>query len=284
MPKTRDKNWILCIALSLSVLSASAFAQFASPGELWDRCSQLLERREESPTFHDREPELSMETIENLEAGYLPDDSGDAPHPLQVQMRPEMVGEEDRDVRYIYEAAQREIFRVYIHDGKLYDYRGYLLCDGGPCEGIFVMSGAGRIYFHREDPMSPTQGRLKFKTAVDFAKFLFGLKKPGVFKHSTFFAGGSVSAAGNIRLNEGVVEFADTGSGHYQPTWRVNIQFLRELKLRGAPLPKRIGYYDRMTGAGNRSIAIEELIANPEFGRERVGVADWEGLASPQAE
>lgn len=99
------------------------------------------------------------------------------------------------------DAAQRERFRIFVHEGLLYgtngrpvDTRGgNSLWGRGDGLAIFVMDEHGNLY--------ASNGR-----------------EVGKFHHSSFLAGGPVAGAGELRVIDGGLVFISGLSGHYRPT------------------------------------------------------------------
>jgi hypothetical protein len=60
--------------------------------------------------------------------------------------------------------------------------------------------------------------------------------KIGIFHHSSFFAGGNVAGAGEMKVDHGSIKSITNKSGHYQPTAEEMIQVFRELQSRGISL------------------------------------------------
>jgi hypothetical protein len=116
---------------------------------------------------------------------------------------PEYAGEEvagqvfETAVVYLDEAA-REPYRVFVRDGKLVDGDGRPLNPDGTLgpngndTAIWVMDAAGNLYVGFE-------------------------QRKGVFHHSSFLAGGPVSAAGELVVIDGELIEISNRSGHYRP-------------------------------------------------------------------
>lgn len=131
--------------------------------------------------------------------------------------------DDPRPVRY-FTAAERERFEVIVDkEGLLRDRRGRLINNCNSAEvgtakfacsdGIFVMSGDGKIYIY-------TGG-----APDNFA-----------IQHSSLMAGMPVAAAGGIRVSGGKIFTLNRRSGHYLPPEAEFLQVVTELKLRGANL------------------------------------------------
>lgn len=102
------------------------------------------------------------------------------------------------DVTYL-SPAERQKFLVTVKDGKVYDSSGKLLdtthvrgSHGTTGRAIYVMDKEGNIYIHTEPSFS-------------------------TIHHSSLTAGGEVSAAGEIRIENGKLTYIDRNSGHYRP-------------------------------------------------------------------
>lgn len=120
-------------------------------------------------------------------------------------MKPKFKGEESgkvfgTSVKYLNK-EERARLKVTIRGGKVFD------ADGKPFEtrqastafkvdkgrAIFVMDAQGSIYISNEQ----TKGK---------------------FHHTSFFAGQPVAAAGDIRIEDGIITAISRKSGHYHPT------------------------------------------------------------------
>eukprot|EP01018_Ginkgo_biloba_P021131 Gb_01832 [translate_table: standard] len=91
---------------------------------------------------------------------------------------------------------EREKYQVIIKNGKLlHKQSGKLIDTTNGSEGhkwIFVLSAS--------------------------KKFYVGQKQKGMFQHSSFLAGGATLAAGNLIVQDGVLQCIARRSGHYLPT------------------------------------------------------------------
>ncbi|XP_042001159.1 IQ domain-containing protein IQM1-like [Salvia splendens] len=101
---------------------------------------------------------------------------------------------------------ERESYEVVVEDGKLmYKENGVLVETVEGSKWIFVLSTTRTLYI--------------------------GQKKKGVFQHSSFLAGGAITAAGRLVAHGGVLEAIWPYSGHYLPTeenFREFISFLED--------------------------------------------------------
>ncbi|KAL3532640.1 hypothetical protein ACH5RR_006161 [Cinchona calisaya] len=101
---------------------------------------------------------------------------------------------------------ERQSFEVIIEDGKLvYRESGIFVDTIEGSKWIFVLSTSRTLYI--------------------------GQKKKGTFQHSSFLAGGAITAAGRLVAHAGVLEAIWPYSGHYHPTeenFREFISFLEE--------------------------------------------------------
>ncbi|KZV50514.1 hypothetical protein F511_33737 [Dorcoceras hygrometricum] len=88
---------------------------------------------------------------------------------------------------------EREAYEVVLENGKLvYRQSGILVDTIEGSKWIFVLSTTRTLYV--------------------------GQKKKGLFQHSSFLAGGAITAAGRLVAHEGVLEEIWPYSGHYLPT------------------------------------------------------------------
>lgn len=138
-----------------------------------------------------------------------------------------------RLVRYLKMESEREKYRIHIMNGRFMTRDGRSLCPFVKCKGVFVMTGEGVIYFR---PHRFFSGLIE---SAPFFRFL------SLFKHSSFLAGGDVAAAGYLVIENGVVDYFDNASGHYQLSAKQNLTFLSFLLNSGARPPSRIGFFQR---------------------------------------
>lgn len=118
-------------------------------------------------------------------------------------------------VKYLND-RERAAFKVTIKEGKVYDAAGTLFdtrhastaFKENKGRAIFVMDAAGAMYISNEQ----TRGK---------------------FHHSSFFGGGPVSAAGDVRIENGVMTAISRNSGHYRPTSAQLNQAVSHLKHQG---------------------------------------------------
>ncbi|KAL3744732.1 hypothetical protein ACJRO7_013922 [Eucalyptus globulus] len=104
---------------------------------------------------------------------------------------------------------EREAYEVIVENGKLmYKRSGALVDTAEGSKWIFVLSKSRALYV--------------------------GRKKKGVFQHSSFLAGGAITAAGRLVAHNGILEAFWPSSGRYHPTeenFREFISFLEEHHL-----------------------------------------------------
>jgi hypothetical protein len=123
--------------------------------------------------------------------------------------------------------------RVEIRDGKLYDAAGKLIdsvvrdADGKPkipvdAQGNPMMKNGQPVYEHRA----------LLYVMDGSGQFYVTLEETGI-KHSSFFHGEGVAAAGHIELVDGVLVRIDNGSGHYLPEQKYLDQAATQLKKSG---------------------------------------------------
>jgi len=117
-------------------------------------------------------------------------------------------------VKYLTD-AERAAYKLDFKDGKIYDANGRLFdtsaassAHSGGGNAIFVMDANGQIYAS--------------KTQV-----------VGEFHHSSLAAGQPVAAAGELRVEQGVLKGISDKSGHYRPTSDMTDQALNVLESRG---------------------------------------------------
>ncbi|MBK9038251.1 MAG: hypothetical protein IPL83_03650 [Bdellovibrionales bacterium] len=133
-------------------------------------------------------------------------------------------------VRYLKTESERERYRIHIVNGRLTTRDGRPLCSFVKCKGAFVMTDEGVIYFRPHHLFS------RLIESAPFFRF---------FKHSSFLAGGDVAAAGYLAIENGVVDYFDNASGHYQLSAKQNLSFLSQLLNSGARPPSRIGFFQK---------------------------------------
>ncbi|MHC9089191.1 hypothetical protein ACXIHB_10805 [Tenacibaculum sp. IMCC1] len=136
-------------------------------------------------------------------------------------IRKKYLGEESTDiverwswpysVKYLDDIERIE-YKVLIKEGKLYNQKGQLIdtLEAGTLsfnsqKAIFVMDRDGTIY-------------------------LSNFYEPKYFHHSSFLAGKPVCAAGEIKVIAGEIKEVNISSGHYEPTYKLNMQFIELLE------------------------------------------------------
>jgi uncharacterized Zn-binding protein involved in type VI secretion len=116
-------------------------------------------------------------------------------------------------VKY-FSNAERANYKVTVKNGKLYDANGNLFDTSdamtwdGRNKAIYVMDGDGNLYIH--------------KTQILYE-----------IHHSSLGQGKPVAGAGEINVRNGVLQYIDNRSGHYQPSNRLFDQTIHELKDQG---------------------------------------------------
>ncbi|KAH6829310.1 calmodulin-binding family protein [Perilla frutescens var. hirtella] len=100
---------------------------------------------------------------------------------------------------------EREAYEVVIENGKLiYKKSGDLITTIEGSKWIFVLSTMKTLYI--------------------------GQKQKGLFQHSSFLAGGAITAAGRLVAHDGVLEAIWPYSGHYLPTEENFLEFITFLE------------------------------------------------------
>ncbi len=147
----------------------------------------------------------------------------DALYRRTASMYQQYVGEErgrrfSTNVQYLSEAERRP-YLVRIENGLVLDASGrpvdtrgampWVAGSGG--RAIFVMDHQGQIYLSNDYRM-------------------------GQFHHSSFLAGESVAAAGEMSIEEGVVRVVSDRSGHYKPGWN-QVNQIKDRLARGGVRP-----------------------------------------------
>ncbi len=124
--------------------------------------------------------------------------------------------EEKQRARYLLLKDQVDDFEVHVDSkGLLRTHQGQLL-DTDQLKGKlarFVMTADGRIYATSNSHPEPDIGN-------------------SIFRHSSFFCGLPVAAAGEFIVHKGKMVLVNRKSGHYQPTQFHLQQFLSELQKR----------------------------------------------------
>lgn len=143
------------------------------------------------------------------------------PYELQP-LQPQYVGEQygkspafgPAEVTYLSE-TERQMLRVEIRDGKLYDASGQPVdtasgfsAHSGDGNAIFVMGPDGHLYVSNHHEVER-------------------------FHHSSVLAGEPVAGAGEIVVEDGVIVSINRGSGHYRPNELHMDQVLEELDSAG---------------------------------------------------
>ena len=144
----------------------------------------------------------------------------DATYKKTASMLQDYVGEEagryfGTKVQYLSE-AERQPYLVRIENGVVFDASGSPLdtrrarsafADGGG-RAIFVMDHHGQLYLSNDHHR-------------------------GKFHHTSFLAGDSVAAAGEMQIENGVIQLVSDRSGHYKPRWDQVNQIKDRLKQGG---------------------------------------------------
>jgi hypothetical protein len=108
-------------------------------------------------------------------------------------------------IRYLG-PMEREAYEVIVEDGRLMYKQGMTLINSTEeAKSIFVLSTTRNLYV--------------------------GIKKKGLFQHSSFLSGGATTAAGRLVARDGILEAIWPYSGHYLPTednFKEFISFLEE--------------------------------------------------------
>ena len=125
----------------------------------------------------------------------------------------EIFGVPTNGVQYLT-PEELEAFRIFIKDGKVYRASNGSLFDttadltNPDGKAIFVMDDQGNFYASTE-------------------------QRVGTFHHSSFFAGGPVSGAGEIAIKDGQIIAMNSHSGHYKPSDELERQVLDQLETQG---------------------------------------------------
>lgn len=120
-------------------------------------------------------------------------------------------------VKYL-DSAERQQFKLTIHNGKLHTADGNLfdttagtsLWTKGGGRAIFVMDHNGDIY------------------ASNY-------QEKGKFHHSSFLAGAPVASAGELEVRNGELVAMSPQSGHYRPSGQQLLQCANHLLAQGVP-------------------------------------------------
>jgi hypothetical protein len=118
-------------------------------------------------------------------------------------------------VQYL-SAAEREQYRLFVKDGRLYHASDGTPFDTGDAASLH--QGQGQAIFVMDE-----YGNIYASTKHEFASF----------HHSSFLSGQPVAGAGEIKVKNGsIVEITDR-SGHYRPAPPYLDQVLNQLKHDG---------------------------------------------------
>lgn len=99
--------------------------------------------------------------------------------------------------------------------------------------------------------------------------------KVGKFHHSTFLAGRNVKAAGDWRVEHGVLKTISAMSGHYKPPVQALYEALKDIK---ASAPQVLNKYavvenvGNIDGKGGTTMPVQEFL---ERGEKKPGKPDW---------
>ncbi len=141
-------------------------------------------------------------------------------------------------------ADQREVFRLHVKGGKLYQYNWWTWSEAelwGTTGKVdlskkkLVMADSG----HSENAAVITAGYSGFVMSMSgdlylTKQFAGGVKvEGGSVYHSSYMAGLPVLMAGEVLVKGGTVKRVNTRSGHYQPSAPMVVRFLKQLQLLG---------------------------------------------------
>ncbi|WOL19362.1 IQ domain-containing protein IQM1 [Canna indica] len=147
---------------------------------------------------------------------------------------------QDQCIRYLG-PKEREAHEVFVKDGKL-------------------------IYKKSEVPVCTTEGS-KWIFVLSTSRVLYvGQKKKGRFQHSSFLAGGAITAAGRLVATEGMLKAIWPYSGHYLPTEENFKEFIAFLQDNNVDLSnvKRCSVDDDDYTSFKAPIEDTELVAKNE--------------------
>jgi hypothetical protein len=115
-------------------------------------------------------------------------------------MKPQYRGEDvwGTPVQYLSK-SERQVYRITFQDGKMYDASGALF---DTTDASTVFSGEGKAIFVMDEN-------------GDFYASKF--QQVGRFHHSSLAAGEPVAAAGETKVEQGVLILISNKSGHYRP-------------------------------------------------------------------
>lgn len=114
-----------------------------------------------------------------------------------------------------FNEADRQRFRLYIIDGRIYT------SDGKPFDtssSSTAWGGAGRAIFVMDE-----HGNL----------YASNYHERGLFHHSSFLAGENVAAAGEMAVVDGELQLMTDSSGHYRPSRGHTMQAIHLLRSMG---------------------------------------------------
>jgi hypothetical protein len=122
-----------------------------------------------------------------------------------------------KTVKYLTD-AERTSYKLHFIDGKIVDANGNLFdtssgvsAHSGGGSAIFIMDGAGNFFASNTHAV-------------------------GEFHHSSLASGNPVAAAGELRVEKGVLKGMTDKSGHYRPTTDMTDQAIEVLKSNGIDL------------------------------------------------
>lgn len=103
---------------------------------------------------------------------------------------------------------------------------------------------AGKLVYRDSKQLVDTNGRNAIYVMDENGRIYAGLpRQGGKYHHSSYLSGGDVSAAGEIQVNNGIIQKIDRTSGHYKPSPTEFNQVILELKNRGVMLkPQNIDF------------------------------------------
>lgn len=100
-----------------------------------------------------------------------------------------------------------------------------------------VIVESGKLVFRQTGALVHSSDDSKWIFVLSTTKaFYVGQKKKGSFQHSSFLAGGAITAAGRLVVKDGILKAIWPYSGHYLPTEENFREFIRYLQENGVDL------------------------------------------------
>ncbi|KAM7505590.1 hypothetical protein LguiB_004494 [Lonicera macranthoides] len=133
-------------------------------------------------------------------------------------------------------------------------------------DGKFIYKESGNLIDTRSGPEDT-----KWIFVLSTSKIMYiGMKKKGMFQHSSFLAGGATLSAGRLVVIDGILKAVWPHSGHYLPTqenFEAFIMFLKEHGVDLSTVQKSPKYGEESLYKKENQFSLRNCISDPDFAR-----------------